>query len=583
MRILKKTVVFLLIFALMLPVCAAAGADAPVKRGDVILALYERDGSPVVIQSIAFPDAAGTEYADAVVWANGAGIVNGDGDGLVHGERTVTRAELAAMLYRYAKYKGADVSTGSESPSVLLHSNLPGWAVTEITWAITNGVLQAKEDGEPDAWGTVTRSELDESLSKMDDFSELRVILGDEQFDGYVPLLLGKRVALFSNHTGIVGNRTSVSGEAKYEGADLVQLGLDRDGNEITYGQHILDALFEHGVNVTAIFSPEHGFRGTADAGESVDDSVDEQTGVPILSLYHENTYYPSQESMDAFDTLVVDMQDVGLRYYTYYISMFYLMDACASNGKEVIILDRPNPNGFYVDGPILKDGFQSGVGRLPIPVVYGMTWGELAQMINGEGWLKAGKDACTLTVIPCRNYSHDMKTDLIRKPSPNIKDMRAVYLYASTCFFENTYVSVGRGTEMPFEIYGSPYLNAEEYPYSFTPQSMEGALYPPFEGEECSGRSLRDIPLEEIWEKGINLDYLIDAYRDFTKEHPDMDFFANYNKQEDAHYWIDLLSGSDELRTQIIAGKSAEEIKALWQDDINAFLEQREPYLLYE
>ena len=256
-------------------------------------------------------------------------------------------------------------------------------------------------------------------------------------------------------------------------------------------------------------------------------------------------------------------------------------MDACASAGKEVLILDRPNPNGFYVDGPILKDGYHSSVGQLPIPIVYGMTWGELARMINGEGWLKAGKDACRLTVIPCRNYSHDRKTNLIRKPSPNIKDMRAVYLYASTCFFENTFVSVGRGTEMPFEIYGSPYLNAEAYPDAFTPQSMEGAAYPPFEGETCNGRSLRDIPLEEIWENGINLDYLIDAYRDFTKEHPDMDFFDN--KKAGNYYWIDLLSGSDALRTQIVAGKSAEEIKATWQDDINAFLEQRASYLLYD
>ena len=202
--------------------------------------------------------------------------------------------------------------------------------------------------------------------------------------------------------------------------------------------------------------------------------------------------------------------------------------------------------------------------------------------MINGEGWLEAGKDACKLTVIPCENYSRDMKTNLIRKPSPNIKDMRAVYLYASTCFFENTFVSVGRGTEMPFEIYGSPYLNEEEYPDSFTPQSMEGAAYPPFEGEECNGRSLREIPLEEIWASGINLDYLIGAYRDFTEEHPDMDFFGN-PKTTTGGYWIDLLSGSDELRAQTVAGKSAEEIKASWQDDINSFLAQREPYLLYD
>ena len=383
--------------------------------------------------------------------------------------------------------------------------------------------------------------------------AEQPLTLGDEQFDVYIPLLEDKRVALFSNHTGIVG---------------------DKD-------RHILDALIEHDVNVTAIFSPEHGFRGTEDAGEAVNDAIDEKTGVPILSLYSKDTHYPSPESMDTFDTLVVDMQDVGLRYYTYYISMYYLMDACAAEGKEVIILDRPNPNGFYVDGPILQDKYRSGVGVLPIPIVYGMTWGELAQMINGEGWLNAGKDACDLTVIPCLNYTHDMKTSLICNPSPNLKDMRAVYLYASTCFFENTYVSVGRGTDKPFVIYGSPYLPQETNPYTFTPQDMDGAGNPPFEGEICYGKDLSDIPLEEIWAAGINLNYLIDAYNDFHEANPDMDFFDN--EPNGAKYWIDYLSGSDDLRKQIIAGKSADEIKASWQDDIEAFKAQREPYLLYE
>ena len=392
-----------------------------------------------------------------------------------------------------------------------------------------------------------------ETQAELDPEAEQPLTLGDEQFDAYIPLLADKRVALFSNHTGIVG---------------------DKD-------QHILDTLIEHDVNVTAIFSPEHGFRGTEDAGEAVNDVIDEKTGVPILSLYSKDTHYPSPENMDTFDTLVVDMQDVGLRYYTYYISMYYLMDACAADGKEVIILDRPNPNGFYVDGPILQDKYKSGVGVLPIPIVYGMTWGELAQMINGEGWLAAGKDACNLTVIPCLNYTHDMKTSLACKPSPNLKDMRAVYLYASTCFFENTYVSVGRGTDKPFEIYGSPYLPQETNPYTFTPQDMDGAGNPPFEGEICYGKDLSDIPLEDIWAAGIDLNYLIDAYNDFHEANPEMDFFDN--EPNGAKYWIDYLSGSDELRKQIIAGKSADEIKASWQDDIEAFKAQREPYMLYE
>ena len=312
------------------------------------------------------------------------------------------------------------------------------------------------------------------------------IILGNEQFDTYIPLLEGKRVALFSNHTGIVGDVTSseIEENDNYDNnssSDLIHFGLDADGNNLSYGEHILDALLRYGVNVTAIFSPEHGFRGTEDAGANIDDFVDEKTGIPILSLYANNTHSPSSEDMGKFDALIVDMQDVGLRYYTYYISMYYLMDACAVAGKEFIILDRPNPNGFYVDGPILKDAYKSGVGQLPIPVVYGMTWGELAQMINGEGWLTAVKNACKLTVIPCKNYTHQTKTRLIRNPSPNIKDMRAVYLYASTCFFENTAVSLGRGTEFPFEAYGSPYLKGVEgFDFTFTPVSMSGATEHP-------------------------------------------------------------------------------------------------------
>ena len=258
------------------------------------------------------------------------------------------------------------------------------------------------------------------------------ILLGNEQFDLYIPALNGKRVALYSNHTGIVGDKIFREDGSQLDITDcspdidtsLIQFGKDAEGNEIVYGKHILDELIERNVNVTAIFCPEHGFRGTEDAGANIDNSVDEKTGVPILSLYANNTHSPSSEDMGKFDTLVVDMQDVGLRYYTYYITMYYLMDACAAAGKEVIILDRPNPNGFYVDGPILQDAYKSGVGQLPIPVVYGMTWGELAQMINGEGWLNAGKNSCRLTVIPCKNYSHKTKTYLIRRPSPNIRDI---------------------------------------------------------------------------------------------------------------------------------------------------------------
>ena len=290
----------------------------------------------------------------------------------------------------------------------------------------------------------------------------------------------------------------------------------------------------------------------------------------------------PASEDMDKFDILVADMQDVGLRYYTYYISMYYLMDACATYSKEMVILDRPNPNGFYVDGPILKEEYKSNVGQLPIPVVYGMTWGELAQMINGEGWLNAGKDACELTVIPCLNYTHQTKTTLKKKPSPNLKDMRAVYLYASTCFFENTVISVGRGTEFPFEVYGSPYLKGVDgFDFSFTPKSMEGASEPPFENEVCNGVDLRDVPIEDIWDAEINLDYLISCYSAIKEVAPDVDFWGE--PDEKGQYWIDKLSGSDELRKMVEADKSADEIKASWQEEIEDFLEQRRPYLIYE
>lgn len=406
-----------------------------------------------------------------------------------------------------------------------------------------------------------------------------RVVLGDEQFEEYLPLLEGKKVALFSNQTGIVGNQTSNTGEESID----THFGMDANGNEITYGEHILDALVSKKVDVVAIFSPEHGFRGTEDAGASIADSVDEKTGVPILSLYeNEDTHSPAQEDMAKFDTLVVDMQDVGLRYYTYYLSLYYLMDACAKADKEVIILDRPNPNGFYVDGPILQDEFKSNVGQLPIPVVYGMTWGELAQMINGEGWLSAGKNSCKLTVIPCKNYTHQTKTSLIRNPSPNIKDMRAVYLYASTCFFENTQVSVGRGTEFPFEVYGSPYFKEnKEFVFTFTPKSMSGALEPPFMDETCYGKDLRGVPVQEIWDAGINLNYLVSAYEAYQKTGQEEYFWGQ--PYDDGYYWIDKLSGSDALRKMIEAGKTPDEIKASWQEEIEMFKEQRKQYLLYD
>jgi len=423
--------------------------------------------------------------------------------------------------------------------------------------------------------------------------NEGRVVLGDEQTETYLPLLGEKRVALFANHSAIVGDKIILSdGTVQYGGftaentggcdPTLIPFGLDAHGKPVQYGEHVLDALLAQGVHVTAVFCPEHGFRGTEDAGADIEDSVDKKTGIPLLSLYeNDSTNAPSAEDMAFFDILVVDLQDVGLRYYTYYIALFHLMDACAANGKQVVVFDRPNPNGFYVDGNILDPKYVSNVGRIPIPIVHGMTFGELARMMNGEGWLKSGKNACDLAVIPCKNYTHRTKYSLVRAPSPNIKDMRAVYLYASTCFFENTIVSVGRGTQFPFEVYGSPFFtDTDKNDFSFTPQSIPGAVNPPFLGETCHGVDLRTVPIEKIWKEGIDLSYLLDAYKSAGAVNRQPGFFGTVYSS--GFNWIDYLSGSDSLRKQVVAGNSASKIKKGWKKDIAAFKKARKTYLLY-
>lgn len=367
---------------------------------------------------------------------------------------------------------------------------------------------------------------------------EGRVIPGDEQTAAYFPLLKDKRIAVFSNHTGMIGQ------------------------------QHLLDVLIENGFNVTAIFSPEHGFRGKADAGEHVSNAKDARTGVPVLSLYDGKSGKPSAASMKKFDLLLVDIQDVGLRFYTYYITLCKLMDACAEHQREVVILDRPNPNGHYVDGPILDMKYKSGVGWLPIPVVHGMTLGELAQMVNGEGWLPE-KRTCQLTVIPCKNYTHQTKYRLPIPPSPNLPNMKAVYLYPSICLFEGTPVSLGRGTTLPFQVYGHPLMKG--YNYQFTPHSLPGAKNPPQLNQRCYGVNLSNLPDETIWEKGLDLTYVIDAYRNLKMGDR---FFKPF---------FNLLIGTDSVKKLIQAGKNADEIKATWQKDIEQFKKQRQPYLLYE
>lgn len=361
------------------------------------------------------------------------------------------------------------------------------------------------------------------------------VEVGAADTAAYFPLLRGRRVAVLANHTARLGE------------------------------EHLVDLLHTRGFNLTGIFSPEHGFRGTADAGEHVSNSVDEKTGIPIRSLYDGRTQRPSREAMASFDLLVVDMQDVGVRFYTYYISMLRMMEACAAEGKSLIILDRPNPHGGEVDGPILDmEHYKSGVGALPIPVLHGLTMGEIARMAVGEGWCPP----CHLEVVRCQNYTHSTPYELPIAPSPNLPTRQAVALYPSLCLFEGTVMSVGRGTDHPFACYGHPQLVGHpDFPYTFTPQSMAGAKEPPFKGVMCGGRMLRDLEAP----RGLQLDLLIEAYHALNMG----DRFFNP--------MFEKLIGVEWVREMILQGCSADEIEARWQSDVETFCSLRKMYLLYK
>lgn len=370
------------------------------------------------------------------------------------------------------------------------------------------------------------------------------IVTGAQNVKEYLPLLKGKKVCVLSNQSGMISEKT-----------------------------HVLDTLVALGVNVTCIMSPEHGFRGNADAGEHVGNSTDSKTGIPIRSLYGKKDG-STKELLKDIDVMVFDLQDVGVRFYTYYVTMVKMMAACALENVQFIVLDRPNPIGFYVDGPILDMKYKSGVGGLPITNVHGMTLGELAMMANGENWLKYGNTSadgkkCNLTVIKCTNYTHAKLYRLPIKPSPNLPDMRAIYLYPSTCYFEATPVSLGRGTDKAFQMYGHP--NMKGYDFSFIPRSINGAKTPPQLNKECFGVDLRTSPgIEEINAKGINLDYIIDAYK---------------NLNLDDHYFrsfFELELGQAYVRKMIMEGKSSDEIKKMWAGDVEKFKQQRKPYLLY-
>jgi uncharacterized protein YbbC (DUF1343 family) len=357
--------------------------------------------------------------------------------------------------------------------------------------------------------------------------------VGADQVGNWYKALQGKRIGLVVNHTAMVGNT------------------------------HLADTLIKLNVQLVKIFSPEHGFRGTADAGEKVNDDVDSKTGLPVVSLYGNNKK-PTTDQLANIDILLFDIQDVGARFYTYISTLHYVMEACAENSKKLVVLDRPNPNGDYVDGPVLKPEFKSFVGMHPIPIVHGLTIGELATMINEEGWLSAGKK-CELEVLKIKNWKHKDFYSLPVKPSPNLPTDQAIQLYPSLCLFEGTVISVGRGTRTPFEIIGHPSL--KNMPYQFTPVSIEGmSKNPPYENQVCYGVDLQKVAVRPF----LDLSYLTSMYESY----PDKDKFFNS--------FFDKLAGNSDLKQQIKNGWNEAQIRQSWKKELEQYSEIRKKYLLY-
>jgi uncharacterized protein YbbC (DUF1343 family) len=366
--------------------------------------------------------------------------------------------------------------------------------------------------------------------------SEL-ITVGAENTESYFGLLSGKQVGIVCNHTSLIGN------------------------------VHLLDTLIRAGFTIKVVFTPEHGFRGGTEAGEVIEDETDSKTGVRIVSLYG-NKKMPAPEDLNGIDVLLFDIQDVGVRFYTYISTLSYVMQAAADKGIPVIVTDRPNPNGFYIDGPVLDSNFKSFVGLHPVPVVYGMTIGEYAAMINEEGWI--GDKKCNLTVIPMDGYDHRMLVSLPVRPSPNLPCWQSIYLYPSLCFFEGTIISVGRGTEFPFQVFGHPeYLVGS---YAFIPRKIPGVSEkPPYAGEECFGGNITGFAEEYAnHEQHLFLFWLISTYGFFKDSG---NFFTPY---------FDKLAGTDRLRLDIQSGKSEDEIRKGWEADLSAFKNIRSKYLLY-
>ena len=364
-----------------------------------------------------------------------------------------------------------------------------------------------------------------------------KIITGAERTEVYLPWIKDKNIAVVVNHTSMIGKT------------------------------HIVDSLLNIGIKIKTIFSPEHGFKGKADAGFLVNNNTDEDTGIKIISLYGSHKK-PTKDDLKDISAVIFDIQDAGVRFYTYISTMTYVMEACAENNILFIILDRPNPNGFYVDGPVLDKKFKSFVGLHPVPVVYGMTIAEYALMVNNEGWLK-NNVKCKIKYVKLLNYTHSSLYQLPVKPSPNLPNMKSVYLYPSLCFFEGTIISVGRGTKTPFQIIGHP--DYKDKNFSFTPVSIPGASkYPKYENIKCYGLDLSNSDSMILKSKKINLSWLINMYNNFKYD----DFFNNY---------FDKLAGNSNLRHQIINSSSEKAIRKSWKKDIKKFMKIRKKYLLYE
>ena len=371
---------------------------------------------------------------------------------------------------------------------------------------------------------------------------------GADQTEKYLPYLKGKRVGILANPTSVIGK----------------------------HNVHLVDSLLKLGIHIVKVFGPEHGFRGNASAGAHVADEVDSATGIPLISLYGSGKSKPSKADMADIDIMVYDLQDVGCRFYTNINALARLMEACAENNKELLILDRPNPNGYLIDGPILDMKLKSGIGMFPIPIAHGLTIGEFAQMVNGEGWLPNHLQ-CKIRIIPVANYNHNMEYTLPVKPSPNLNTQQSILLYPTLCLFEGTVISQGRGTYFPFAVLGNPDLKG--YSFSFTPTSIKGMAETPLHmNNTCYGLDLRKYDVAALRKSTqLHIEWMIEMY----KAYPHKEKFFDYKQSKEMGN-IDKLAGTTVFKEQIIAGLSTDEIRKTWEPGLEAYKEMRKKYLLY-